>query len=179
MLHQQSVLSLLGVLSKLSDKNQLTMQKDLVDEVIIEAINKFPALGQGAVQFTKNFYPTPLYAWTNKNLLIETLNHVFFSFLQTSGNNLINVMTSLAFEGYPERFNAESEPGWYVQIKIANAGGAENLQARDSKYLGGTAFIIVNDIVQRHGGWLRTNSDGELEKNASIYLPERELTRQF
>lgn len=180
-IHHEYILWLMERLMRIGEDSKVETERLLIDDVIINAISDFKRKIDDETLFLENFYPNPLYAEVDGALIKEALLHLFRNAHDAKDSvNVINISTTMFFEGSPERFNPKALPGSYVEVRISDFGEGINEERLDKIFepflsyednLSGMGLIVVHDIVQKQGGWVKVISDGHLGSQVSLFMP--------
>lgn len=95
---------------------------------------------------------------------------------------LVTVRLSLQFEGYPEKYNRDLVPGWYVTVKITDGGvGIQELVLQRAfepfvnyekgQVSDGLGLAVAHGVMKAHGGGIALESHKGVGTSVILYFP--------
>ena len=183
-IHQEYIAYFLESLERMGEEELLALQTVSIENVILEAMAASSAPMQKDTFFATTFCNKSLFVMADRKAIKKALLHLFSNAKQAcTSTPIINLGTSLSYVDSPERFNPKAEAGWYVEVKITDYGTGMDQElieqafeplytSSDDGFHWGLGLPTVDNIIQRHGGWIKIESTKEMETSVSIFLPE-------
>ena len=187
LVHQDFIAQFIEDLHNMADDKNPNFVCHNLGQIIVDAMREYENEASCNLSFLESLYPQPLFANVDKHSLKEALYHIFSNACDASdANAVIHVGTTLSYEESPERFNPIARAGWYIQMKISDYGKGiaedklekirEPLYSRNEQgFHFGLGIPTIENIVQKHRGWLSIESKEEQETHVSIFLPETKV----
>lgn len=160
----------------------VSLERAEICSVILEAVEAAQKEIGGELSTINCFSPGDHYGVVDREKLQMALKKVLLNAHQSLAQNpVISISTSLIYEGFPERYNQSSGQGWYVEIKVTDAGCGISADALERVFEPGFSqfgspmhlglgLSYVHSVMQAHTGWVSVDSEEGVGTTVSMYV---------